>query len=299
MQEKSTRPHLVIVTGLSGGGKSTVIKAFEDINYFCIDNLPVPLLPPLLNLCSEKMHDVSRIALGIDVRERSFLGECESIFSQVENSGYLLEIIFVEASPDVIQRRYSQTRRIHPLEYVMDDAERNKRLVNAIREERKLLAPLRRKATRIIDTSDFTVHDLKSLIVHTYRNVPDKNLLSIQVMSFGYKFGVPLEADIIMDVRFLPNPYFDDNLRDLTGCDSRVSQWVLDYDETKKFLNKMESLLDFLLPYYLREGKRYLTLAFGCTGGKHRSVVIAEYFYNRFKNGGYYSSIFHRDINRE
>ncbi len=299
MQTTNSKPHLVIVTGLSGAGKSTVIKAFEDINYFCIDNLPVPLLPPLLDLCSEKMQDVSRIALGIDVRERSFLGECESVFSKVKNSGYLLEIIFVEASPDVIQRRYSQTRRVHPLEYVMDDAERNKRLVNAIEAERKLLTPLRQKATRIIDTSDFTVHNLKSLIVHAYRNVPDRDLLSIQVMSFGYKFGVPLEADIVMDVRFLPNPYFDDNLRDLTGCDHRVNKWVMNCKETREFLGRMESLLDFLIPHYLREGKRYLTLAFGCTGGKHRSVVIAEYFHKRFKAKDYYSSIFHRDINRE
>ncbi len=293
------KPHLVIVTGLSGAGKSTVIKAFEDIDYFCIDNLPVPLLPPLLRLCSEKMEGISRIALGIDIRERSFFQECESIFVQVEKSGYSLEIVFVEAAPDVLQRRYSQTRRVHPLEHLMDDTERQNKLIKAINEERKLLTSLRKRATKIIDTSDYNVHDLKSLIIHTYRQVPEKDLISVQVVSFGYKFGLPLEADIVMDVRFLPNPYFNDELREFTGCDPEVSKWVFQQEETKKFLKLLEDLFNFLMPCYLKEGKRYLTVAFGCTGGKHRSVVIAEHFYNWFKKQGFICSVLHRDIKVE
>lgn len=286
--------HVVIVTGLSGSGKSTAIKAFEDLGYFCIDNLPVPLLPSLLELCEKKMPEITRIALGIDIRERSFLEEYGAIFSDLEGKGYFLEIVFLEADRDVLRRRYSQTRRVHPLEY--GEETEGKSLIDAIDLERKLLKPLRDRADRVIDTSDFTVHDLKSLIVRSYRIVSEKELLKVQVMSFGYKYGVPVEADVVMDVRFLPNPYFVDDLKDLTGRTALVKEWVMKHEDFKAFMSTVSDLFDFLLPRYIREGKRYLTIAFGCTGGRHRSVVVAEEFVRWLKTRGFPAIIFHRDV---
>ncbi|ROQ91021.1 RNase adapter RapZ [Desulfosoma caldarium] len=282
--------HLVIVTGLSGSGKSTAIKAFEDIGYFCIDNLPVPLLPHFLELCERDKPDLKKVALGIDIRGRSFLRDGDRLFEDVEAAGYALEILFFEATTEVLQRRFSQTRRLHPI-----SAEES-RLVAAIHREREELASLRARATRVIDTSDFSVHQLKALITRTFSLVSDRARLSVQVLSFGFKYGLPMEAELVMDVRFLPNPYFVDHLRPMSGCEAPVRDWVLGHAKAMEFLDEYAALLLKLLPQYVQEGKRYLTVAVGCTGGKHRSVVIAERLADRIREAGYYTVLFHRDV---
>ena len=286
------KPHVVVVTGLSGSGKSTAIKAFEDIGYFCIDNLPVPLLGNFLSLCEKDMPDVFRIALGIDIRERQFLRDYDRIFADIENSGYRFEIVFLEADTDTLQRRFSQTRRVHP-------AATNESLLDAIHDEREQLNALRSRATRIIDTGSLSVHQLKQQITRAYAAAADSSRMSIQILSFGYKYGLPFEADLVMDVRFLPNPYFVDDLKNLDGCTPEVTDWVLKWPAVQEFLNDYCQLVVKLLPSYIAEGKRYLTIAIGCTGGKHRSVVIAEQIAERLRRYNYYLSVFHRDIHLE
>ena len=291
MEERKV--HIVVVTGLSGSGKSTAIKAFEDLDYFCIDNLPVPLLPTFLDLCKRDMPNVQKIALGIDIRGRVFLKDYERIFRQLQEAGYLFEMLFFEASTEVLQRRYSQTRRVHPI------GNEEPMLLGSIEKEREELRALRSRATRIVDTGTMTVHQLKAHITRIYSAVSEKDLLSIQVLSFGFKYGLPFEADIVMDVRFLPNPYFVEDLKGLTGATSEVQSWILQWPETVEFLDDYTGLILKLLPNYMHEGKRYLTLATGCTGGKPRSVVVANHMAERLRLHGYFVNIFHRDIHRE
>jgi UPF0042 nucleotide-binding protein len=285
--------HVIVVSGLSGSGKSTAIKAFEDIDYFCIDNLPVPLLPSFLVLCERDMPDISRIALGIDIRERSFLKDYERIFSDLREMGYHLEILFLEAATDVLQRRYSQTRRVHP---AAATSSQETLLLDAIQLERKELKALRNRATRIIDTGSLSVHQLKSLINSTYSLVKENELLNIQVLSFGFKYGLPMESDLVMDVRFLPNPYFVDELRNFNGCNSSVESWILQTEAAREFISDYCALISKLIPSYIEEGKRYLTIATGCTGGKHRSVVVANQIAERLRKNNFSVNLFHRDI---
>ncbi len=285
--------HVVVVTGLSGSGKSTAIKAFEDLNYFCIDNLPVPLLPDFLALCERDMPDISRIALGIDIRERKFLKDYDLIFRSLEDSGYRFEIIFLETATEVLQRRYSQTRRLHPM------AASETLLLDAIRHEREQLQALRSRATKIVDTGNLSVHQLKAIITRSYSMVSEDRLLSIQTLSFGFKYGLPFEADLVMDVRFLPNPYFVEELKNLDGCSPEVDSWVLESQAAQEFIDDYTNLVLRLIPWYIQEGKRYLTIAFGCTGGKHRSVVLANQIGRRLREHNYFVSVFHRDINLE
>ncbi|MDA8308180.1 MAG: RNase adapter RapZ [Deltaproteobacteria bacterium] len=287
------KPHVVVVTGLSGSGKSTAIKAFEDIDYFCIDNLPVPLLGNFLQLCELDMQDMERIALGIDIRERKFLRNYNQIFSVLEEAGYRFEIIFLEADKEILQRRYSQTRRVHPA------APTEHQLIQAIDFEREQLRALRSRATRIIDTGTLSVHQLKRLITGAYSHIGESERISIQVMSFGYKYGVPLESDLVMDVRFLPNPYFIENLKDQDGRAEPVRSWVLQWPAVQEFMSDYCALLLKLLPSYIEEGKRYLTIAMGCTGGKHRSVVIADGIADRLRQNSYHVKVIHRDIHLE
>lgn len=285
--------HVVMVTGLSGSGKSTAIKAFEDIDYFCIDNLPVPLLPDFLSLCEKDMPDIQKIALGIDVRERKFLKDYDKIFKTLEDFDYRLDIIFLDASDEILQRRFSQTRRLHPL------ASCESSLLDAVHQERLELRALRNRATRIVDTSTLSIHQLKDLISRTYSLVSAKERLSIQVLSFGFKYGLPFEADLVMDVRFLPNPYFVEELKDFDGGTPQVRNWVLQWPVAQEFISDYTGLLLKLLPCYIEEGKRYLSIAVGCTGGKHRSVVIADQVSERLRQRHYFVKLFHRDIHME
>ncbi|MGC9195667.1 MAG: RNase adapter RapZ [Syntrophobacteraceae bacterium] len=289
----AAKPHVVVVTGLSGSGKSTAIKAFEDIDYFCIDNLPVPMLGNFLQLCERDMPEIKRIALGIDIRERNFLKNYNQIFNVLEKAGYRFEIIFLEADNQILQRRYSQTRRIHPA------APLENQLVQAIDFERDQLRALRSRATRIIDTGTLSVHQLKHCITRSYSHIGESEQISIQSLSFGYKYGLPLESDLVMDVRFLPNPYFVEDLKEKDGTSQPVCSWVLQWPAVQEFMDDYCALLLKLLPSYIEEGKRYLTIAFGCTGGKHRSVVIAEAIADRLKRKSYHVKVFHRDIHLE
>jgi UPF0042 nucleotide-binding protein len=284
---------LVVVTGLSGSGKSTAIKAFEDIGYFCIDNLPVPLLPEFLTLCEKELHDIRRIALGIDIRARRFFKDYDGIFRSLEGLGYHFEIIFLEAATDVLQRRFSQTRRLHPL------ASNQASLLDAIQNERQQLQALRERATRILDTGSLTVHQLKELLIRSYSLTSDREMLNVQVLSFGFKYGLPFEADLVMDVRFLPNPYFVESLKTLDGSTDAVRDWVLQWPLAQEFIDDYHALLRKLLPRYVEEGKRYLTIAVGCTGGKHRSVVIAERIAEKISGNGYHCVVMHRDLQLE
>jgi len=283
---------IVVVTGLSGSGKSTAIKAFEDLGYFCVDNLPVLMLPDFLQLREESSEDLWHVALGMDIRERRFLESYPKIFSELIRRGANLEILFLEASDDVLQRRFSQTRRKHPLAG-------KERVLEGIKAEREMLRDLKGMATRVMDTSSANVHDLKRMVSRLYAVSPEQDAFHVMVLSFGFKYGVPPEADIVMDVRFLPNPFFVEGLRDLDGRRDEVIRFVLRDDQSQVFLDKFSALLTDLLPRYRAEGKSYLTIAIGCTGGRHRSVVMAEKLTARLVEKGYRPHLSHRDVAAE
>ena len=283
------RLRVVVVTGLSGSGKSTAIKAFEDLDYFCVDNLPVVLLADFLKLREKSSEDLYHIALGMDIRERSFLESYPRVFSELRQRGTNLEILFLEAADEALQRRFSQTRRKHPLVGTGT-------VLDRIRAERERLKHLKEMATRVIDTSNLNVHELKRMISRLYTVYPEEDTLHVNVLSFGFKYGVPAEADIVMDVRFLPNPFFIKELRDLNGTQDPVIRFVIQQGQTQVFLDKFTDLINYLLPRYREEGKNYLTIAVGCTGGKHRSVVVTEQLKVQLAGLGYPVTAGHRDV---
>lgn len=260
---------IVIVTGMSGSGKSTAAHTLEDAGFFCVDNLPVDLLPKLVELADTQGGEISRLALVIDLRQRRFFPRYSTIINSLELAGMSLEVLFLDARDDVLVRRYSETRRQHPLAP-------SGNLLDGIRREREQLRDIRERADWIIDTSDMTVHQLRQEIKKTFESYRS-DYLKIVVMSFGFGKGVPVESDIVWDVRFLPNPYFVEELKLKDGRDPEVASWMLAHEVTLKFLEKLEDLLVFLLPLYIREGKQYLTISIGCTGGRHRSVLVAEH----------------------
>ncbi|MCP4112801.1 MAG: RNase adapter RapZ [Desulfobacteraceae bacterium] len=280
---------IVIITGLSGSGKSTALAAFEDAGYYCVDNMPVALLPKFLELPIESSSEMAGITFVMDLREKGFLSKYISVFKSLRKKGYDFNILFLEADEDILLHRYSQTRRHHPLS-------QGKSLPDSIRAEQEQLKDLRKAAHKIINTSHYNVHELKSVI----RNITQKNRksvpLSINVLSFGFKYGIPKEADLIMDVRFLANPYFVPELRALTGEAEEIKKYVLDHKETRLFLEKYIDLLDYLIPLYEKEGKAYLTIAIGCTGGQHRSVAVARAVFEHINKSGKLVDINHRDI---
>lgn len=283
------RLRVVVVTGLSGSGKSTAIKAFEDLDYFCVDNLPVVLLSDFLKLRETSSEDLYHIALGMDIRERRFLESYPKIFSELRELGTNLEILFLDATDEALQRRFSQTRRKHPLVGAGT-------VLDRIKAERERLKDLKGMATRVIDTSNLNVHELKRMISRLYTIYPEEDTLHVNVLSFGFKYGVPAEADIVMDVRFLPNPFFIKELRDLNGTQEPVIQFVMQQGQSQLFLDKFTELVNYLLPRYREEGKNYLTIAVGCTGGKHRSVVITEQLKEQLAGLGYPVTAGHRDV---
>jgi UPF0042 nucleotide-binding protein len=277
---------LVVVTGVSGAGKSTALRALEDLGFYAADNLPLPLVPKFLELVSAR-PDIDRAALGIDARGGHFLDGALSIFADIKKMGHAVEILFLDASDEILIRRFSETRRRHPL----SDTDIRAGIV----EERQKLAVLRQAADALVDTGTLTVHVLRALIMERYGHVEGD--LAVTLLSFGFKHGLPVEADIVLDVRFLPNPFFVPQLSALSGEDEAVARFVLDDPETKPFVDRAEELIAVSVKGFQREGKSYATVAIGCTGGRHRSVAIAKELGRRL--GGRFSvSIRHRDIQR-
>lgn len=280
---------LVIVTGMSGSGKLSALKAFEDLGYYSVDNLPIDLIPPFADLIRQS-PEIERAALVVDVREGAQLDRFPLILKEIRQSTST-RLLFLEASEEVLLRRFSETRRPHPLSRI-DTIRRS------IDSERALLEPLRNIADVCIDTTNFNVHELRSHINGLFRPGEDEKNLLISMISFGYKNGIPQEADLVFDVRFLPNPHFVPEFRPLTGKDPKVIQYIAKFPETKKFIQKVHDLLSFLLPHYVQEGKSYLSVAFGCTGGQHRSVMVAEQMQKLLEADGYKVKSVHRDIPR-
>jgi UPF0042 nucleotide-binding protein len=264
------RTEVVIVSGLSGAGKTVALRALEDIGYFCIDNLPVALLEPFLTAISAGI-DIKKIGIGVDIREKAFLPNAYQILSALKGQ-YKIEILFLEAEKDVVVRRFKETRRPHQMLSIQGEVS----IENAIDEEKKHLSVLRDSADKIIDTSNYTPHHLRHLIFSTYGNIDSTQKLNISLISFGYKFGVPQNLDLLFDVRFLPNPYFVPELKPLKGPDAVVADFVLGNENAREFLSRITSLLDFLIPNYIKEGRFYLVIGIGCTGGRHRSPAIVE-----------------------
>lgn len=280
---------ILLITGLSGSGKSTVLHALEDVGYFCVDNLPLELLPRFLQMQSRSLADGRKIALVMDVRTKGFLQNYPRVFKRLERLGFRLHVLFLEAEESALIRRFSQTRRQHPLA----DQES---ISQALRQERESLVQLRRAARRIIDTTYYTPHQLRQLITEEYSELAPRQRMWLHLISFSYKKGIPPQADMVVDVRFLPNPYFIDDLKPLTGNQGPVRDYVLTHAETQAFLDHLFSFIDFLLPRYQEEGKTHLTLAIGCTGGQHRSVVIANVLGEHLNQGNYPFTLSHRDM---
>ncbi len=292
MSEPRRHIQAVVITGMSGSGKSTVLKAFEDMGYYCVDNLPIALLPEFLLIVENSAGEDTKVALVMDVREKSFLDQYNSIFTRIRHSGFHLEVLFLDCRDDVLVRRFSQTRRRHPLD-------RDGDIVTGIAVERKRLHGLREFADRIIDTSNYNVHQLRSAIITLYSHRSRLDNMMIHVISFGFKYGVPADANLLFDVRFLPNPYFVPELRHMSGRDSEVQHFVLKKQETDEFMSRLKDLLDFLIPQYRKEGKSYLVIAIGCTGGRHRSVTIAEQLRKYFLQNQEEVLLTHRDMQLE
>ena len=283
---------LVIVSGLSGSGKTNALKCFEDLGFFCVDNLPPPLLPVFVDLCLKSSTGIKKVAVGIDIRERDFLRDFLSVSERMKKNGYPYELIFFDAKDEVLIRRFSETRRPHPLA-------RNRPILEGIRQEREQLAELQRRSDRTIDTSAFTIQQLKDVIVQHYIDQGENRKPSISIISFGYKYGIPYEIDLLFDVRFLQNPNFVPDLKPLSGEDPAIQGYVFKKPEAEKFIEHVKSFLAFLIPFYEKEGRPYLTVAIGCTGGRHRSVAIAHRLYTDLKAARYEAVLRHRDIHRE
>jgi UPF0042 nucleotide-binding protein len=293
LKKKSIRPpkgrdqhELVIVSGMSGAGKASALKTFEDLGYYCVDNLPVGLISNFAELVLDSL-EIQRAALVVDIREGARLDKLPQVLGSLRR---LLKttVIFLEADTDVLVRRYSETRRPHPLG-------RNTSVRSSLTSERRRLQPLRALADVVVDTTRFNVHELRAQLTERFQGGDsDKNLL-ISCVSFGYREGVPEDADLVFDVRFLPNPHFIPKFRPLTGRHPEVARYIRSFPQTREFINRISELLIYLIPHYIREGKSYLTIAFGCTGGKHRSVMIAEDVKKRLSKAGYNVKVVHRD----
>ncbi len=282
----------VIITGLSGAGKSFAIKCLEDMGYFCVDNLPTTLIPTFAELCAQSSRPIQKIALGVDVREGEYLAHFVDALEALRARGHRVEVLFLEAADEALVRRYHETRRRHPLAGEGS-------VLDGIRAERHALAHLREVAGRVIDTTGLTVHQFKDRLTEAYSVQKAGGALTVSLVSFGFKYGLPYDADLVFDVRFLPNPHFVDEFRSLDGRDASAAEFVLSHDETRQFLARLEDLLEFLLPLYHREGKAYLTLAIGCTGGRHRSVTLVEALRTFLEAKGWQPLVRHRDLGRE
>ncbi len=280
---------LVILTGLSGSGKRSVLNTFEDLGFYCVDNLPVALIPTLSELYEGGQGEVERAALLVDAREGEQIARLPGIYRKLA-SERAATLVFIEASDAELKRRFSETRRPHPLG-------KGGSIADGIREERRRMAPIRRLADIIIDTTKFSVHELRNLITERFQGRGRRPLL-VSVVSFGFRYGIPADADLVFDVRFLPNPHFVPRLRPFSGKDPRVARYIRSFPQTGEFLRRIESLLGYLIPHYIREGKSYLTIALGCTGGRHRSVALAEVIRRSLQHKGYSAKVVHRDLEK-
>lgn len=282
----------VIVTGMSGAGKSTTLKTLEDIGYFCVDNLPVQLIMRFAEIAYASDNDINNVAIGVDIRSGVYLEQLSECLKALKESQYHYEILFLDSDDDVLIKRYKETRRNHPLA-------RNGRIEDGIKSERNRIAFLRKEADYIIDTTSLLTRELKAELDKIFiENVKYSNFI-VNIVSFGFKYGIPRDADLVFDVRFLPNPYYDLNLRPLTGNDEAIQDFVMQFDEAKEFMNKIADLLEFLIPNYIKEGKNGLVVAVGCTGGKHRSVTLANGIYKELQTLPYSVKIDHRDIDKD
>jgi len=302
---------VILISGLSGSGKTTAIKALEDIGFYCVDNLPIPLLPKFIELCGQSGGKISKVAVVEDIRSSAsyptweqsgegeegedFLEDSRRIIQDLQREGFPIEILFLESSDPVLMRRFSETRREHPLAV-------GGSITEGIRLEREKLQGIRDMANLVIDTSQFNVHQLKEKIQQYAQEGWSAGQMTVTLLSFGYSFGIPYEADLLMDVRFLPNPYFVEELKRLKGDNPKVAEYVLQWEETKEFLKRAQEFIRFLLPLYIRERKTHLTMALGCTGGRHRSIVIvnrlAEMLRDELAEKGVFLNVRHRDAEK-
>lgn len=280
---------LVIITGMSGAGKSQVARAMEDLGYFCVDNLPPALIPKFAELCAQSAGRVRKIALVVDIRGGEFFDTLVQVLEDMEKQGFFYEILFLEAADETLIRRYKETRRRHPMAP-------HGRISEGISRERDRLEHIRGSATHIIDTSDLSTAQLKDKIADLFAGEREFERMTITVVSFGFKYGIPLDADMVFDVRFLPNPFYVESLRKKSGETPEVGEYIWKWPITQQFMEKLGGLVDFLVPNYIKEGKSQLIIAVGCTGGLHRSVFVANKIYEGLRNKGYKVNVEHRDI---
>ena len=280
----------VVVTGMSGGGKLTAIKMLEDEGYYCVDNLPVRLIDKFMELVFMPGSDITKVVLGLDVRADQPFAYVEEVLQELRSKGYTYEILFMDAKDSTLIKRYKETRRAHPM---APDG----RVEDGIRKEREVLRGIRAQADYVIDTSVLLTRDLRQELIRIFQNNEAYNSLMVMVESFGFKYGIPTEADLVFDVRFLPNPYYEDELKRLTGNDKKVQDFVLSFPQTHVFMEKLTEMITFLIPYYVKEGKNQLVIAIGCTGGQHRSVTIANRLYEALDGKGDYGlKCYHREV---
>lgn len=280
----------VVVTGMSGGGKSTALKMLEDAGFYCVDNLPVSLIEKFVELIATPGSEITKVALGLDVRAGQSFSEATAILQKEKKEGYDFEILFMDASDFALVKRYKETRRLHPL--AMEG-----RIEDGIWRERKMLEGIREQADYVIDTTNLLTRELKAELDRIFIQNEEYNSLMITLLSFGFKYGIPADADLVFDVRFLPNPYYLDALKQKTGNDKEVSDYVMQFPESEEFLDRLTDMLGFLIPNYVKEGKYQLVVAIGCTGGQHRSVTLANELYARMKNQGSYGiKLLHREV---
>lgn len=280
---------LLIITGLSGSGKTTAFKALEDLGFFCVDNLPTALIPRLIEMTVASGGRIDKLAIVVDVRLGESAADFKKLFNDLKKLPFESKILFFDASDEVLARRYSETRRVHPLA-------RNAALLDGVRAEKEQLADVRAMADMIIDTTDLSVHDLKKFIYDQFRFQSGEVGLNVTVISFGFKRGLPHNSDLVFDVRFLPNPNFIEELRDLTGNDAAIVDYMNSFPETQEMIERIASMLEYLFPRYIREGKSYCTVAIGCTGGRHRSVMLSTKLVKRLEDLGYETKLIHRDV---
>ncbi len=283
----------VIVTGMSGAGKITALKTLEDMGYFCVDNLPIQLIKKFAEIAYDAQIQVDNVAISVDIRSGRALSQLNACLSDLKENNYTYEILFMECSDETLVKRYKETRRKHPL------ATKNDRIIDGIKKERELISFIKEESDYIIDTSSLLVRELKAELDKIFIQNEEYGNFIITVMSFGFKYGIPRDSDIVQDVRFLPNPYYDEKLRPLTGNEREVHDYVMNCDEASEYLDKLTDLLNFLIPNYIKEGKTQLVVSIGCTGGKHRSVTIANELFDRLNKSTYTVRIVHRDTEKD